>query len=216
MKKIYIVLTQTGTILSRIIKYYTGNQYNHVSIALDENLFHLYSFGRKNAYVAFIGGFVREGINIGTFKRFHNTKAKICSLEVTDQQYYLLYENIKEIEKNKDKYKFNVLGLFMVALNKKMVRENRFYCSEFVSHILKESNIDTSDLSDLATPQDFENISGLQYVYSGYLRDYNLKNENSSNIIEYKFKRPIDILLNFSRMNKERIIRFVKRMHIRI
>ena len=38
MKKIYIVLTYTGTILSKIIKGYTRAEYCHVSLALDENL----------------------------------------------------------------------------------------------------------------------------------------------------------------------------------
>ena len=55
MKKVYIVLTQTGTILSRAVKLYTGKQYNHASIALDEELEELYSFGRVNPYNAFVG-----------------------------------------------------------------------------------------------------------------------------------------------------------------
>ena len=74
MKKVYIVLAHTGTILSRIIKIVTGAEYTHASIALDEDLDKMYSFGRKYSYIAFIGGFVKEGSNIGTFKRFYNTE----------------------------------------------------------------------------------------------------------------------------------------------
>ena len=48
MKKIYIVLTYTGTILSRIIKVFTKKEYSHVSIALDQDLKYMYSFGRLN------------------------------------------------------------------------------------------------------------------------------------------------------------------------
>ena len=44
MKKIYIVLTHTGTILSKIIKYWTKDEFSHVSIALDEDLKEMYSF----------------------------------------------------------------------------------------------------------------------------------------------------------------------------
>ena len=51
------------TILSRIVKCYTRKEYSHVSIALDENLEEMYSFGRINPYVAFIGGFVHEQID---------------------------------------------------------------------------------------------------------------------------------------------------------
>ena len=71
MKKIYIVLAHTGTILSRIIKMRTGAEYTHSSIALDKNLEQMYSFGRKYSYIAFIGGFVREGASFGTYKRFY-------------------------------------------------------------------------------------------------------------------------------------------------
>ena len=46
MKKIYIVLTHTGTTLSKIIKTYTKDEFSHVSIALDNKLQEMYSFGR--------------------------------------------------------------------------------------------------------------------------------------------------------------------------
>lgn len=50
MKKIYIILTFTGTALSRIIKFATKVEFAHVSIALDEELNEMYSFGRINPY----------------------------------------------------------------------------------------------------------------------------------------------------------------------
>lgn len=63
MKKIYIVLTHTGTYLSRFIRFYTKATYSHVSLGLDRNLNELYSFGRKYPYIAIIGRFVREYID---------------------------------------------------------------------------------------------------------------------------------------------------------
>lgn len=36
--KIYIVLTHTGTILSKIVKWYTKKDFSHVSISLDKEL----------------------------------------------------------------------------------------------------------------------------------------------------------------------------------
>ena len=58
MKKIYIILTHTGTFLSRVIKAFTGNKFTHVSIALDRNMEYMYSFGRLRPYNPFLGGFV--------------------------------------------------------------------------------------------------------------------------------------------------------------
>ncbi len=58
MKKIYIVLTHTGTTLSKIIKTYTKDEFSHVSISLDLELKKMYSFGRLNPYNPFWDGFV--------------------------------------------------------------------------------------------------------------------------------------------------------------
>lgn len=35
MKKIYLILTHTGTNLSKLIKNYTKDEFSHVSISLD-------------------------------------------------------------------------------------------------------------------------------------------------------------------------------------
>ena len=40
--KVYIVISQTGTILSRIIKLLTRKNYNHASISLDKELNEMY------------------------------------------------------------------------------------------------------------------------------------------------------------------------------
>lgn len=57
---LYIVVSQTGTLLSRVLKLITGAQYNHVSLGLQPDLEYMYSFGRKNPYNPFYGGFVIE------------------------------------------------------------------------------------------------------------------------------------------------------------
>ena len=137
MKKIYIVLTHTGTVLSKIIKKYTKDEFSHVSIALNKELNRMYSFGRLNPYNPFYAGFVHEYIDDGTFKRFYKTRAKIYSLEINDDQYKEISKNIIKFELNKNKYKFNIIGLFAVGLQKRVQKENRFYCAEKDSLTLK-------------------------------------------------------------------------------
>ena len=82
MKKIYIVITFTGTILSRLVRLITRKKYCHASISLDEKLENMYSFGRKNPYLLLPAGFIHEYKDKGTYKRFYKTKAQIYSLEV--------------------------------------------------------------------------------------------------------------------------------------
>ncbi len=172
MKKIYIVLTYTGTVLASIIKRYTRCEYSHVSIALDQNLDEMYSFGRLNAYNPFIGGLVHEGINRGTFKRFKNTSATIYSLDVTDKQYNDLKFIIQYMINTRKGYKFNYVGLFAVALNKKIRKKFSFYCAEFVKYVLLKANIDV-DLPEIIKPEDFKEIENLDFRYKGKLRKYN-------------------------------------------
>lgn len=173
MKKIYIVLTHTGTFLSKIIKYWTKDEFSHVSIALDEDLSQMYSFGRLNPYNPFIGSFVHEGINKGTFKRFKNTRAEVYSLFVTDEQYKKAEKVIKHFIENKEKYSFNVIGLACVSINKKIIRKNTFYCAEFVKHILKTSRIkEVNDLPVIIRPQNFKELKNIRLEYEGLLRKY--------------------------------------------
>ena len=47
-RSIYILLTNTGTLFTRVIQTYTRAPYNHASISFDRELTELYSFGRKH------------------------------------------------------------------------------------------------------------------------------------------------------------------------
>ena len=49
-RQLYIVISQTGTLLSRILKQITGAEYNHASISLSRDLERMYSFGRRHPY----------------------------------------------------------------------------------------------------------------------------------------------------------------------
>lgn len=49
MKTIYILLTRSGTLLSKLVYAVTGASYTHASMAFDEELDCLYSSTRKTA-----------------------------------------------------------------------------------------------------------------------------------------------------------------------
>lgn len=172
MKKIYIILTYTGTILSKIVKIYTRREYSHVSISLKEDLTKMYSFGRINPYNPFSGGFVHEEIDKGTFKRFKKTKTKIYSLEISEEKYEKLESIIEQMKAKKNLYKFNVIGLLGILLNVKIKREKYFYCAEFVKYVLEQSQV--LELPDLVKPEDFEKVSGISEIYRGVLREYRI------------------------------------------
>ena len=179
IKKIYFVLTYTGTILSKVVHVYTKQEFCHSSLSLDKDLNEMYSFGRYWAYNPFIGGFIKEEIDSGTYKRFNNTKAAIYSLEVTDWQYKLIKKEIRKFKRSKDKYSFNILGLAAIVFHKKLNRKNKYYCSEFVKHLVDVGNID-NDLPDIVRPQDFESIENIELFYKGKLSVFKYFNDSIS------------------------------------
>lgn len=171
MKKIYIILTHTGTNLSKLIKNYTKDEFSHVSIALDRELKQMYSFGRLHPYNPIWGGFVHEWIDKGTFKRFYLTKAKVYELTITEEQYEIIKNTIKQMEQQKKQYTFNILGLFAAGFRKKIQRKKSFYCAEFVKYVLDKAKIEIN-LPEVVKPEDFKKIEQLQETYSGLLKQY--------------------------------------------
>ncbi len=174
-KKIYIVLTRTNTILSRMIGFIKDDEYTHASISLDRELNQMYSFGRKYSYNPFVGRFVKENFNEGVFGRQNNLCCLVMEIEVSHEQYGKAENLINEFILNKDLYKYNYMGLINCLLNRESCNDNRFLCSEFVYYILRKSNIVNFNKSgNLVRPQDLLSING-KVVFNG-----NLKNTNWS------------------------------------
>lgn len=172
MQKIYIVLTHTGTLLSNLIKLYTKNDYSHVSLAFDEDLNEMYSFGRIYTYNAFVGGFVREYLDSGTFKRFKNTTTSVYELEVSDIQYKEIKNKVVMMYEKRREYKFNFIGVFFVMFHKKIKRKNALYCAEFVKYALASGDVDMKYLPDVIKPEDFKKVKDVKLIYKGKLKDY--------------------------------------------
>ncbi|MBP1925132.1 hypothetical protein J2Z76_000989 [Sedimentibacter acidaminivorans] len=169
-KKIYIVLTRTNTILSRLIGFVKDDEYTHASISLDSGLREMYSFGRKYTYNPFVGRFVKENFNKGVYGRHNNLYGLIMEIEVSQEQYQKAENLINEFILNKDLYKYNYIGLVNCLLNIESCNNKRFLCSEFVYYILIISNIvDLKKSRNLVRPQDLLNIKG-RVVFSGNLK----------------------------------------------
>ncbi|SES31378.1 hypothetical protein [Psychrobacillus sp. OK032] len=176
-KTIYILLTDTGTILTRMIKSYTKKPYNHASIAFDAELMEIYSFGRKVENNPFMGGFVREDIHSILFNQ---ADCAIYSLIITNDEFQSMYQYIQEIAAQKDYYRYNFIGLFGVPFKKPIKRKNAFFCSQFVASVLKESKIIgfEKDLS-LVEPSDLPHSANFQLIFEGRLKDYHNRDRNN-------------------------------------
>ena len=169
-KKIYIVLTNTGTLLSKAIGLYTKRDLNHASIAFDEGLREMYSFGRKQRHNPFVGGFVKEEATEGIFA---DANCAIFSCEVTTEEYVRMRNKIRQFERDQELYRYNFIGLFCVALNKDIQRDRAFFCSQFVATIVNEGGLAMFSVNpNLVQPHDFAKVSCLVQEYDGDLQAY--------------------------------------------
>ena len=172
MKKVYIVLTYTGTLLSSLIRVFTRDKYCHCSLALDKELNEMYSFGRLTAYNPLVGGFTREGIHFGTFKRFKKTTSEVLELKVTDKSYKKIIEIIDEYKHKRERYGYDFIGLVVAISGKKFKRPKHFYCSDFVKDVFNRAGVD-NNLPKIPKPEDFKKIKNTRLIYEGLLRQYN-------------------------------------------
>lgn len=169
-KDIYILLSHSGSMFSKAINICTKQPYTHVSIALDKDLEELYSFGRIRPYNPVIGGFIKEDISGGTYKRFPNTRCALYSLKITSKQYKELKKELNKFKRERDKYGYNLVGVVGAAFNYPICREYRYFCSQFVSELLLKSGIKLIDKNpSLTAPMDFTESDELECIYVGYL-----------------------------------------------
>ncbi len=172
MKNIYIVLTQSGTMLSRAIKLFTAEDYNHASICLDETFDKLYSFGRLRPYNPFIGGFLIENAYTHVFGRFKSVPCMVIRKQVTDEQYDTIKSTINHFIHNPTDYKFDIPNLFLAKTNITFDHENKFFCSEFVGHVLQTAGIELPNTLEKMRPFQFTKLDNAEIVYRGELKEW--------------------------------------------
>lgn len=166
---IYILLTNTGSVLTRLIKWYTGDPLNHASLVFDVQLKEIYSFGRKSPGNPFIGGFVEEDLQ---GRLFGGASCALYRCTVSTLVYEQMRKRVEQMLNEKQRYKYNLLGLFGVMLNLKLERQYAYFCSQFVASVFEENGINlTGKPSALVTPGDLAQSPSLRLIYRGEVSD---------------------------------------------
>ncbi|MGF7046778.1 hypothetical protein J2T13_001276 [Paenibacillus sp. DS2015] len=172
-RSVFILLTNTGTIFTKIIQGYTKAPYNHASISFDRELSELYSFGRKHPNNPLNGGFVKEDIKTGTYSKYPNTTCVIYELQVSEREIEKMRRVLQVFIQKHQKYLYNILGVIGIALKEPVEFSNSYFCSQFVAEILERSGIKLwNKLPALVTPDDFRQSDRLHLIYEGKLGQY--------------------------------------------
>ena len=171
-KKIYIVLSQSGSNLSRFLKLVTREPYNHASIAFNDSLEIMYSFGRVRPYNPFVGGFVCESSSFGTFKRFRNTRIRVVEIDVSREAYVEAATIIDQMLGEQRRYHYNYLGLILAAIRVPFKKQYCYYCSEFVKYLALRMELpEAKKLPAITKPMQLLSIPHRE-IYEGTLREY--------------------------------------------
>lgn len=170
---IYLIFSKTGTWLSKAINVFVETKYIHSSISFDNSFKAMYSFGRINPNNPFSGGLVEESIYEGVYRKFHRCECVIYKVKVTKEQLDTLRSELDSFLRDKDKYRYNFIGLFGVLINRPLRRKNHYFCSQFVSELLIKSSIFYSDkIPELIGPMDLLELENKEKIYEGLTKEY--------------------------------------------
>jgi hypothetical protein len=179
---LYVVLTRTNTMISKLISLIKDDEFTHASISLDKELNNMYSFSRKHTYNPFVGVFRQEKIDKGIYKLQKSLHGAIIEIEVSKQQYEDATSLLNHFINNSDQYRYNYKGLLDGILNKESYYDDKFLCSEFVYYILNESGIIDLNISrNLVRPQNLLSLDG-SIIYRGNLKQLKYKDNDYDSI----------------------------------
>ena len=94
MKKVYIILSQSGTFISKALKFFSHDEFNHSSICIDDSFERFYSFGRLKINNPLCGGFLIENAFTHVFGKFKEIPCMILELAVTDEQFDIIEKTL--------------------------------------------------------------------------------------------------------------------------
>lgn len=170
MKSIFILLTKSDTYISKIIKLTTSDTYTHASISFDESLQPLYSFSRKFVRLPLPAGLRTEPLTRGFYKKYDYIPCALYELQVEDKVYEAAKQEVEQMMSEAPRYRFSVIGLVLCRLGIPFHRQRHYFCSEFVSNVLDQSNaLPLPKEPSLMRPNDYTNIPGLTCLFEGQL-----------------------------------------------
>ena len=161
---IYILLVRYPDRISTISRFLTMCKYSHASIGVSDSGGTFYSYATN--------GFRKElPIKHPTF-RAKEVLCKLYSIEVSDEICGVAKDILADHEQQSHKYKYNFFGVLLCLLRLVLPRKNRYFCSQFVSDMLKQMGVvPLAKHTALYLPDDFTKMKELHLRFSGYLSE---------------------------------------------
>lgn len=140
-KYLYVLFSATPYRMGRWIRRITGEPYNHVAIATEEDLKQLYAFARRYYRTPFYGGFVEEH----PCRYHHNgvtADIRLYRLPLTQRQWDTLQTLLAGMREQSERYLYNHLSALAAPLHIKVRVRDAFTCAEFAVSVLSTLGFD--------------------------------------------------------------------------
>lgn len=142
-KYLYVLFSATPYRMGRMIRFVTGEPYNHVAIALEEDLKEMYAFARRYYRTPFYGGFVTEH----PYRYHHKGNVAdicLCRLPITQEQWKTLDKQLAHMRAHPHRYIYNHLSILAAPFHQKITVRDAYTCAEFTVSVLQELGYDFS------------------------------------------------------------------------
>jgi hypothetical protein len=177
---IYIVFISTKTYMGKMIRLFTHNEYSHVTIAFDRDLRKMYSFARYYINSPILGGFVTER-PLRYLYGNNDVNIKLCEIPLGKEEYYRIEKKMNYFYRNSDIMIYNTINAVLSLMGKKLNTKNMFTCLEFVTYLLRYTNI--------MTIRELERRLKDYIIYQGSLRAITYLEQEDVNRDEFFRKR---------------------------
>ena len=161
-KNIYVLLMRMPDSISKALSLWMRFHYTHVSIGLEEDLEHFYSFGYS-------------GFRVESVERF-NRSAKgpfpcaLYEIPVSEKTYDRVKKQLMSFVEKKEQLHFTLFGVALSLCKIRHKFEDHYFCSQFVSEVLHDCEVlPQHKHSSLFMPCDFSKQKELRLVFQGML-----------------------------------------------
>ena len=140
-KYLYVLFSATPYRMGRWIRFLTGEPYNHVSIATEDDLRQCYGFARRYYQTPFYGGFVTEH----PCRYCHNgniSKVRLYRIPLTSSQWQKLQWILSHMQAHPERFLYNHLSILTAPVHLKVQVRDAFTCAEFVVSVLSRLGFD--------------------------------------------------------------------------
>ncbi len=127
MKKVTVLLTRYSDWISNFVYHIAGHGYTHASLGLEDEPGVYYNFNYKGFCVETLEKHRRRGVE----------KSMSCEVEVSDEAYQRMQEQIEQFKKRRAELNYTRIGVAFCLMHLPFRWKGHYFCSQFVAELLQ-------------------------------------------------------------------------------